>query len=1008
MKRWIILSLSACIGFVVPACQSKHPDQPTAPAVSVGTTPATPAAPAPDSAATPPGTAAVPDASTPGASAPGSEMMQDKSQMVGYGAEISRVVDRKDEIISVLRNGMMVIVKRVPSPVVAVRGYCFTGGVYEGKWLGGGLSHLLEHLVAGGSSQRRTEAQNRDLLQKIGNNSNAYTSEDHTAFFVNTTTEHMDQAVDLVTGWMLGALITPAEYRREYQVVQRELEMGKGQPDRQFYYLSATNRYKVSPARIPVIGYQEVIQGLSRDDVYSYYKLAYQPNNMLFAVAGDMDPEEMLLAVRKYVSDAKPGRVFSHDIAPEPRVMTPRTAVATFPKLGQAKLQLGFPSVRLDDPDLYALDLLASVVGGDESSAMVREIRDDKQLATSISVNDETPAYVTGTFTVDIELDPEKVQAATDAVLTMLDDVKKNGVDAGALARGKTSMRSALVKRLQTSEEIAASLAEDYITTGDAHFSDVYVKRIEAVTIADVKHVAAKYFDRSRLLTTVMLPAEYAGSQGLPRAVDLIRPLGSAEAAATQPTTQPVAATPASQVARTQLDNGTILLTKRITTSPLVVIQMYTLGGVTAEDAKTNGLGNLTMQMLPRGTTTRSADDISNFFASTGGEIATSCGNNTWSWSATCLKTDLDKTLEVYADVVTNPAFADKEVDLMKHRIEAGIAGQDADWSEQAIRFFKQKYFGPLNSPYQFIALGSAENVAGFTAAQLHDWYTNKILGGQRVLAIYGDIDPDKARELAGQYLGRGNKLSAAAATAGGRTPPPPAAQPSVPTVDVSEVAVQKTDQELAGIVIGFRSNAVIGSDELYPLTVGQTIAGGYSYPTGYLFETLRGRGLVYDVEAVNNPGRSREIPGTFFVFAGCAPSKVNEVVETCLENIAREQGTAADINPTWFNRSKELITLADALDHETPASQATTAALDELFGLGYDFHGQFADRIKGVSLPDVQQIARQRLNSCVVTISTPAPQLVDVRKGPRPYSSFPAVELTPRGIQHDTGGAAR
>ena len=124
--------------------------------------------------------------------------------MAGYGAEISRVVDQKDEIVSVLRNGMMVIVKRVPSPVVSVRGYCFTGGVYEGKWLGGGLSHLLEHLVAGGSSERRTEAQNRDLLQKIGNNSNAYTSEDHTAFFVNTTTEHMDQAVDLVTGWMLG------------------------------------------------------------------------------------------------------------------------------------------------------------------------------------------------------------------------------------------------------------------------------------------------------------------------------------------------------------------------------------------------------------------------------------------------------------------------------------------------------------------------------------------------------------------------------------------------------------------------------------------------------------------------------------------------------------------------------------------------------------------------------------------------------------------------------------
>ena len=238
-----------------------------------------------------------------------------------YGAESFRLISQPDEIVSVLKNGLTVITKRVPSPVVSVRGYVFTGGVYEGKWLGGGLSHLLEHLVAGGSNERRTEAENRNLLQAIGNNSNAYTSEDHTAFFINTTPEHLDEATDLLTGWLFGALITPDEYKREYQVVQRELEMGKGEPDRQFYYLSTMNRYVTSPARVPVIGYQEVIQGLSRDDVFSYYKQAYVPENMVFSISGDLDPEAMLKAVQKYVGDVKPGRVFSHDIAGEPPVL---------------------------------------------------------------------------------------------------------------------------------------------------------------------------------------------------------------------------------------------------------------------------------------------------------------------------------------------------------------------------------------------------------------------------------------------------------------------------------------------------------------------------------------------------------------------------------------------------------------------------------------------------------------------------------------------------------------
>ncbi|MEA2707823.1 MAG: zinc protease, partial [Phycisphaerales bacterium] len=353
----------------------------------------------------------------------------------GYGAEEYRLVNQSDEIVSVLKNGLVVVSKRVPSPVVAVRGYVNTGGVYEGKWLGGGLSHLLEHLVAGGSSQRRTEAQNRDLLQRIGNNSNAYTTSDHTAYYINTTGEHMSEAVDLVTGWMFGALITPEEYRREYEVVQRELEKDKGEPDWVFYQLSETNRYRISPARVPVIGYQEVIQSLSRDDVYEYYKLTYIPNNMIFSVTGDLPAEEMLKAVQKFVDDVKPGREFERDIAAEPPVLSPRTSVATFPKLGQAKLQLSFPSVRMDSPDLYALDLLATILGGGESSILVEELRDKRRLVNAVAAGNPTPTYVEGSFQIDMELDPETIAQATDATLKLLDQIIKTGVTTDRIDR---------------------------------------------------------------------------------------------------------------------------------------------------------------------------------------------------------------------------------------------------------------------------------------------------------------------------------------------------------------------------------------------------------------------------------------------------------------------------------------------------------------------------------------------------------------------------------------------
>lgn len=923
--------------------------------------------------------------------------VREASPVQDYSAERYRLVNQKDEIVSILYNGAVVITKRVSSPVCAVRGYVHTGGIYEGRWLGGGLSHLLEHLVAGGSSQRRTEAQNRNLLQAIGNDSNAYTTADHTAYFINTTADHLEQAADLLTGWMLGALITPDEYKREYQVVQRELEKGKGEPMRQFAYMSATNRYLVSPARVPVIGYQEVIQGLSRDDVYDYYRMSYIPNNMVFAVAADLDPEVMLQAMRKYLADAPPGRAFTRDIPPEPPVMAPRTIVATFPKLGQATLELSFPTIQLQNPDLYALDLLSAVLSWGDSAILPEELRDRQHLVSAVSASSDTPGYVQGEFSFFMRLDPDKIEPATQAVMKLIEQIKNEGVSADRLQRAKTQMRVARVRSMQGAENIAASMATDFMSTGDPHFNDLYVQRIEKVTAEEVREAARKYFNNQKLLTAVMLPAEYAGAAGLPRAEELIRPA--------TPASQQAKETSAAKVERDVLDNGTVLLLKRITTSPVVEVRMYALGGLTAEDAATNGTGNMTMNLLPRGTRSRTAQQIAEYFDSIGGDISTGCGNNSWYWSATFLKEDLAKALEVYADVVNNPSFPESELETMKQRVLAAIASQDADWTSQAFRYFKKVFYGPMDSPYQFTIIGTEEYVNRLTPGDLSKWYSDKVQKAPRVLAIFGDIDPADAKKLANEYLGTGPKLpavepnpllkSAVSATQ-------PAGEPSV---DVLSVHVQKTAQPLAGVVIGYEADSVIGDPANFPIAVADTMTSGYTYPTGYLHEILRGRGLVYVVHAVNQPGRSEKYKGTFLVYAGCDPRNVNEVVDVILQNIARVQGSAQDMQPQWFDRSRQLINISDAMSNETAADQASTAALDELYGLGFAYHDQFAGRINAVTLDQVRQVAANRLKNCIVTISTPMPDEVKVQTGKRTYSSFPPVDLTPRGVQHDNAG---
>jgi zinc protease len=912
-----------------------------------------------------------------------------------YAAERYRIVSEPGEVVAVLRNGMTIITKRVPSPVLTVRGYVLTGGIYEGKWLGGGLSHLLEHLVAGGSTEKRSEAENRELLQALGNNSNAYTTSDHTAYYINTTRDNLPGAVDLLTDWLMGAKITQAEYAREYEVVQRELEKGKGEPARQFYYLSAMNRYRVSPARVPTIGYQEVIQGLSRDDVYDYYKLAYVPNNMILMAVGDIDPEVALKTIQKHV-DVPAGREFTRDIPAEPPVLTPRTVAATFPKLGQASLKLAFPSIRLDHPDLYALDLLSGVLGDGESSLLVEEIRDKRQLVSGISASNPTPEYVDGSFEITMRLAPDKIEETTQAVIELIEQVKRDGVSAERLERAKTQMKAGRIRSLQTSEDIAASLANDYMGTGDPHFGERYLERMMEVTPEQVQAMARKYLDPSRLVTTALLPAEYVGSAGLPKATDLLRPA--------TPTTKDEGAPDAeSKITRVELPNGAILLHKRISTTPLVYANMYSLGGLTKETAETNGIGSLTMSMLERGTTNRSAQQIAEFWDSIGGALGTAMGSNTWYWTMSAMKEDFAKAFEVYADVVNNPSFPADELEPMRQRTLAAIAGQDASWESQAFRFYREKFFGPRNSPYQFQAIGTRENVEKLSAEQLREWYTTQVLPARRVIAIFGDIPLEQARELATQHFGGGEKLGPGREMTAGADRED--VRSSGPAVEVTRVEVQKTQQPLAGVVIGFETDSVIGADINYPLDVADTMTSGQGNPTGYLHETLRGQGLVYVVHAVNSPGQSDKLPGAFVVYAGTDPKRVNEVVETILLNIARVQGTEADMVEGWFERSKQLMLIGEAMERETAGEQATVAALDELYGLGYDHHLTRPDKIKSVTLDEVRRAAANRLTKAVVTISTPLPEQVKIEPGTRRYDAFPPVDLTPKGVQHDSPG---
>jgi predicted Zn-dependent peptidase len=168
-----------------------------------------------------------------------------------------------------------------------------------------------------------------------------------------------------------------------------------------------------------------------------------------------------------------------------------------------------------------------------------------------------------------------------------------------------------------------------------------------------------------------------------------------------------------------------------------------------------------------------------------------------------------------------------------------------------------------------------------------------------------------------------------------------------------------------------------------------QTIIGGYEYPGGWLETALRGtdpdtgqsRDLVYAVHFVN---QAWLLPGYLAAIAGCQPDKVNQVVQIILAKL--DQARQGQFTPDEFTTAKDLIIAADALDKQTNADLASQACLDELYGLGYDFHQDHARRIDVVTVDQVQRVARQYLTQPIVCISTPRPDLLHLPFETQPW----------------------
>jgi zinc protease len=828
----------------------------------------------------------------------------------------------------ILPNGLTIIVQEDRSaPVASVQAWCGTGSTDEDQHLGAGLSHILEHMLFKGT-KTRGKNEIAQKIQDVGGYINAYTSFDRTVFWIDAPKDGVATALDILADAMMNSTLPPEEYQKEQEVIRREFAMGMDDPDRMAGLLLFSTAYQVHPYRFPVIGEIEIYNQLTQEQVMQYYKTRYVPNNLTFIIVGDVDAErvhQQLTDLFKPYPEKSLQPVF---IPAEPPQLGRREVHQEFAtELAHLSLAWHIPAVT--NPDVPALDLLSMILGEGRSSRLYRRVREEAGLAFRISAFSYTPGDP-GLFGIDATVDPKKREAAEQMALHIVDEVKQSGVTADELAKAKKIMLSHHLGALTTMRGQASDVGSNWLLTRDLNFSRHYLDAVQKVTLDDIKRVATQYLTENNL-TVVSL-----------------NPKGSLTAKTEGP--KVVAA---GEIQKFELSNGLRLLVREDPRLPLVAMGAVFRGGLLAENPQDNGITHLMAKVLLKGTKTRTAEQIANEIEAVGGSISSESGNNSCGVSVDIMKPDLKLGVDLLSDVLLDASMPEKAIAREKEIQIAAIQQEEEQLTAVARNIMRQALFP--QHPYALRSNGSVESVQGLTQKDLLEFRDRYVVAKNGVIYVFGDVKAAEVKQLVEQTLGK-MKPGALALTD---------AKPSMP-LGKPETVESRKDKAQGVIMVGFRG-ASLSSPDRYALELIDEASSDLG--SRFFIRIREQMGLAYYVGASQMQGL---VPGLFSFYLGTDPQKIEPVKTALLDEIHKLANEG--LTPEELARAKKKLIGQQEIANQSNDAFGYHCALDEVYGLGFNYYKQLEHDVNGVTFENIKQVAAKYFRDQPYVLATVRP----------------------------------
>jgi zinc protease len=861
-----------------------------------------------------------------------------------------------------LPNGLEVILHEDhTTPVVGVNIWYKVGSKNE-KPGRTGFAHLFEHLMFQGSAHHDDEY--FGPIEKVGAQINGSTSTDRTNYYENVPSNALELALWLEAdrmGFLLPAL-TQAKLDNQRDVVKNERRQRyDNQPYGQAHETLLRALYPPDhPYHHSVIGSMADLSAASLEDVSAFFRTYYSPNNASLCIAGDIDPAQAKRLVAKYFGPLPRGPEVPR-MAPDVPVLAEAKHLTLTDRVSLPRVELVWPTGPRGDADEQALDVLSLVLGGiDKENRLFRALMYDRQLAAHVEAGHPATALA-GEFTVTLYARPgqplDELVKIADAEIARL---QAEGPTESEVLKARNTQESQLVVALQ-----AAGKKADYLNNYNVEFGDpmaykAEMRRLFAVTPADVRRVARQDLTARRVRLDVVPgpPTPRAPEVEVDRASQA--PIASPKIAevedtfdrAVMPRIGPTPEFTPPPVTRRTLSNGLEVLIAERHSLPILTLNLVVQGGDTLVPAGKEGLASMTAELLTEGTTSRDALGLAGALSEIGASIDANGKLESSTLSLTTLTKHTARALELYSDVLLHPSFPAKELARVRPQRLAILRHQLDDAESISGVVFPRVLYGQEH-PYGRPDLGTPKSIRALTRDDIVGFHRRLFLPNNASLIVVGDTTPEAITAALEEAL-KGWKPGAAP---GAALPEPRGAR------GVTVYLVDKPAAAQSVLAVG-QVGAPRGTPDYFPLTVMNAILGG-QFSSRINLNLREEKGYSY---GAHSHFSFRLGPGPFEAGGAVDSRFTREALVELIKELTDITGPRP-VTDAELAFAKDRIIRGFPNKFETTFGVAGTLADLVLYHLPADYFTTYPSKVEAVTKADVDRVARTYLDPSRMTI---------------------------------------